>query len=587
MPNVNVASEEPQSQDFLTEVGDVAERHKGNLLVQDLINLNCKLWLLSGRDASEHDDTALAKHLVNIIKNGCAYTLPSSTTATESFFEGTGRILKKEEDGNKVSWTEISDPVAVTLLAKLVHEELESLEKAGYGKEGETQEKPVDNGEAESNTDAEDTSAEKGKKRKRDKRQKMNPDEATTPATSEQSDKEKACLVATKPSIEDVVLLEREDAAEKTHVDHAGNALLILELSQFFTEQYMLSKATTKGTRADATLATIYSLLGSVKDENATEAYKTRFLLRPKGTVYSKKKDTQEVWKVLSYSEAAEFVLTLLFEKLVDKENIAAALENPCPLVGPDDGPESPSKVGVKAFTPQDVLFGRGGLTNTHPGNRRFRDIILLHRPDYVRAIKIEKPNVARRIVRAIRCGSPPGRFLKKDPTNGMWYDVGDRHAAEKTSQALREKTQAEKASRYDDDKRKRLRDGGLAQLASLRSARLHPVLPLPALSPTELQQVVQAQSPFFPPPMNLAGVPLVGPYGLAVRMPNDTKSEKDKGKAADGKKAVGFKDGSEAASENGDDDNKVKSPPQEQVDAEGNIIVTDSDVIAGRGGRR
>jgi hypothetical protein len=168
-----------------------------------------------------------------------------------------------------------------------------------------------------------------------------------------------------------------------------------------------------------------------------------------------------------------------------------------------------------------------------------------------------------------------------------MWYDVGDRHAAEKTSQALREKTQAEKASRYDDDKRKRLRDGGLAQLASLRSARLHPVLPLPALSPTELQQVVQAQSPFFPPPMNLAGVPLVGPYGLAVRMPNDTKSEKDKGKAADGKKAVGFKDGSEAASENGDDDNKVKSPPQEQVDAEGNIIVTDSDVIAGRGGRR
>lgn len=68
-----------------------------------------------------------------------------------------------------------------------------------------------------------------------------------------------------------------------------------------------------------------------------------------------------------------------------------------------------------------------------------------MHRPDYVRAPKIQKPSVARVIVRAIRNGDPPGRFLRKDEKTGKWVDVGDKKAAEKTSQALREKTGEDK----------------------------------------------------------------------------------------------------------------------------------------------
>jgi hypothetical protein len=67
-----------------------------------------------------------------------------------------------------------------------------------------------------------------------------------------------------------------------------------------------------------------------------------------------------------------------------------------------------------------------------------------LHRPDYVRAPKIQKPSVARVIVRAIRHGDPPGRFLRKDEKTGKWFDIGDKKAAEKTSQALREKPNEE-----------------------------------------------------------------------------------------------------------------------------------------------
>ena len=71
-----------------------------------------------------------------------------------------------------------------------------------------------------------------------------------------------------------------------------------------------------------------------------------------------------------------------------------------------------------------------------------------LHRPDYVRAPKIQKPSVARVIVRAIRNGDPPGRFLRKDEKSGKWVDIGDKKAAEKTSQALREKPTDELGTR-------------------------------------------------------------------------------------------------------------------------------------------
>ena len=430
---------DPQSRDYLIEAGDEVDRHKGNLLVEDLINLNCKLWLLSGHKG---DQTKLAEHIVSVVHDGNSYTLPSNIPSSESFFTGGGRFLKKEGE----SWTEISDNDAIKLISELIQEDLSLLEKAGYGKEDETQHQvseEKDEGDGAKKTGDDDTESEEEEAKTTEKphtrkRQKLNSGQAAEPTSKPSGDQVER--ITTKPNIDDIVLLDRKDAAERTYVDHAGNAFLILEVSQFFTDQYMLSKAMIKGTRADASLATVYSLLGPAKDVGGegTTATKTRFLLRPKGVVFTKgKKEIFETWEVLSYTEAAEFVLMLLFDKLVHKENIAAALEKSAAAASTDEGATStagPSTVPVQNFTEHDVLFGRGGLTNSHPGNRRFRDIILLHRPDYVRAIKIEKPNVARKIVRAIRCGSPPGRFLKKDPKNGLWYDVGDRHAAEKTS---------------------------------------------------------------------------------------------------------------------------------------------------------
>ena len=99
----------------------------------------------------------------------------------------------------------------------------------------------------------------------------------------------------------------------------------------------------------------------------------------------------------------------------------------------------------------QDVLFGRGGGTNHHAGNLRYRELISSHRQDYVQvAIKSEKANVSRRVVKAIKAGN--GRFLRKGD-DGRWHEVSDKEAVDKASQALREKTNTAKAAKVDEEK--------------------------------------------------------------------------------------------------------------------------------------
>mmetsp|Transcript_12377 Transcript_12377/g.11963 ORF Transcript_12377/g.11963 Transcript_12377/m.11963 type:complete len:504 (-) Transcript_12377:314-1825(-) len=84
-----------------------------------------------------------------------------------------------------------------------------------------------------------------------------------------------------------------------------------------------------------------------------------------------------------------------------------------------------------------DVLCGRGGLTNHHPGNIFFRRMVRLRQESYLRASKRDEASVARDIVDTIRQLNPPGRFLKKG--GDVWVEIGNRKAREKTSQALRE----------------------------------------------------------------------------------------------------------------------------------------------------
>jgi hypothetical protein len=57
----------------------------------------------------------------------------------------------------------------------------------------------------------------------------------------------------------------------------------------------------------------------------------------------------------------------------------------------------------------------------------------------YVSSKRLEKPLIAFEIIKIWRTQDPPGRFLKKEKSTGLWNDVGDAQARKKTSQALRE----------------------------------------------------------------------------------------------------------------------------------------------------
>ena len=97
-------------------------------------------------------------------------------------------------------------------------------------------------------------------------------------------------------------------------------------------------------------------------------------------------------------------------------------------------------QAGIKEPTNNDVLYGRGGGTNHHQGNKRYCLLVEEKKVEYVNSKRLDKPVVALNIVKKWREQSPPGRFLKLDEKKGTWSDVGDKKAREKTSQALREK---------------------------------------------------------------------------------------------------------------------------------------------------
>uniref|UniRef100_A0A7S2A7E7 DUF6824 domain-containing protein n=1 Tax=Trieres chinensis TaxID=1514140 RepID=A0A7S2A7E7_TRICV len=94
-------------------------------------------------------------------------------------------------------------------------------------------------------------------------------------------------------------------------------------------------------------------------------------------------------------------------------------------------------------FSDQDVLCGRGGATNNHPGNRYFRKLVQESREEYFLAKKTIKGQISLRIVATI-CAQG-GRFLKKNKCNGEWCDIGEKQATAKTSQALREGLEVKK----------------------------------------------------------------------------------------------------------------------------------------------
>jgi len=70
----------------------------------------------------------------------------------------------------------------------------------------------------------------------------------------------------------------------------------------------------------------------------------------------------------------------------------------------------------IREATDNDVICGRGGAINSHPGNMRFREFINEFKFQYLRESKQTKPKVAMRVLELVKQSNPPGRFLFKCP---------------------------------------------------------------------------------------------------------------------------------------------------------------------------
>lgn len=88
-----------------------------------------------------------------------------------------------------------------------------------------------------------------------------------------------------------------------------------------------------------------------------------------------------------------------------------------------------------------DVLFGRPGKGFwNRSGNVQWKyavkQLFITHAPSD--DTNIEKRMSAHRIVRFVRTKKPPGRFLQRNDQDGLWHDIGDKKAIDKTLEAAR-----------------------------------------------------------------------------------------------------------------------------------------------------
>jgi hypothetical protein len=96
-------------------------------------------------------------------------------------------------------------------------------------------------------------------------------------------------------------------------------------------------------------------------------------------------------------------------------------------------------KVYVDKYTDFDVIFGRGGRSNHHPGNKMYRVQVTEKQAIYRSCEnKKEKTEIAQRVVDHVN-KNQKGRFLELDTTCNRWYLVPNNGARTKVGQALRD----------------------------------------------------------------------------------------------------------------------------------------------------
>lgn len=467
------------------------DTHPGTMLFMDLVLLHNALGSKDKKETptAEKDVADLAARLTDLMVNGKKYELSGLKDVPKPFLKGKGRFFEKKDS----TWKLLEEGKAKKLVAKAILTRFKTLSrlKTIQGKDSVDQ-VVLDAFDAQFQGGTANETTAKG-----------NPPHHSAPRPCD------VLFLPTDFPWEDNMPYDHQTGNK--HLLHLASQNVVVDTKE-----------------ASMRVEIAFTLLSSKVDVNSG----TEIVQETPRYVLQQMVDNQNSWKDMEVKDLAEFAAIFVFEVYLEKQihgtPVAVQASAPSETVKPSSEP-------LEQPTVHDVLFGRGGMTNGHPGNRRFRDIIALHRPDYIRATKMDKPKVARRIVRAIRQGNPPGRFLRKGD-DGKWYDVGDRNAAEKTSQGLRERSNAEKRQRSALRESLRIRREDISEDGSA--------------TPSKKQKTTDDGS-------------YTGSVPLSLSMQGKQRNEKDPSKKVveDG---VGSGD----------------SLPPNAVDKDGNILVTDHGML-------
>lgn len=134
----------------------------------------------------------------------------------------------------------------------------------------------------------------------------------------------------------------------------------------------------------------------------------------------------------------------------------------------------------VSGLQPIDVVCGRGGPSNTHPGNLAFKKVIKEHEKRYVFSKRSEKPRIAYKLLDQFYADGV--RFVKRERNvkgNLVWVEIGEQRAYEKVCQSLREgapqfrrQLMASEALRSKTENQRQNRDSSIQQRQDTNTSR-------------------------------------------------------------------------------------------------------------------
>jgi len=229
----------------------------------------------------------------------------------------------------------------------------------------------------------------------------------------------------------------------------AQSSDILHNFQQSFTTDFMLvtvsSRYQSKVNNGKLEIDEIVNLLMQHADldelRSCNSAYSLRNFIMNKDETLKNIAWSDKRWEDQDKTEGIKSLLSKALNEMGVKKKVSKKEEKKVVQINRDlINPDPKAKSCIEKPGPNDVMTGRGGGTNSHPGNIKFRRIVEDKKSTYQASSTKEKTDLTKEVVADWRALDPPGRFLERNSETGLWDDIGDSLARVKCSALFREK---------------------------------------------------------------------------------------------------------------------------------------------------